>query len=155
MRYSAAMSDTTGWNMELSQAFQILEIPAGSTYDEAKAAYRLLVKVWHPDIRTVADNEQAGDQIASFLQTKACEPAVRLHCSLSGGRKTMTHYMGIAFQLFARPWDNLYHVMVAPEFEKVDKFFYPPKQAQTLTISNQDGSISSISTANADVSLIQ
>jgi curved DNA-binding protein CbpA len=46
------MSDTTGWNMELSQAFQILEIPAGSTYAEAKAAYLLLVKVWHPDKHT-------------------------------------------------------------------------------------------------------
>lgn len=106
------------------------------------------------DIRTVADNEQAGDQIGSFLQAKACEPSVRLHCSLSGGRKTMTHYMGIAFQLFARPWDNLYHVMVAPEFERVDQFFYPPKQTQTLTVANRDGKAVTINTADADVSLI-
>lgn len=35
--------------MELSQAFQILELPAGATYDEAKATYRLMIKVWHPD----------------------------------------------------------------------------------------------------------
>ena len=106
------------------------------------------------DIRTVADNEQAGDQIAAFLRTKAAEPLVRLHCSLSGGRKTMTHYMGIAFQLFARQWDRLYHVMVAPEFEKVEQFFYPPKQPQQLNVKNRTGEVI-INTADANVSLVQ
>lgn len=106
------------------------------------------------DIRTVADNEQAGDQIAAFLRTKAAEPSVRLHCSLSGGRKTMTHYMGIAFQLFARQWDRLYHVMVAPEFEKVEQFFYPPKQPQQLNVKNRTGEVI-INTADANVSLVQ
>jgi len=105
------------------------------------------------DIRTVADNEQAGDQIAAFLRAKASEPSVRLHCSLSGGRKTMTHYMGIAFQLFARQWDRLYHVMVAPEFEKVEQFFYPPKQPQQLSVRNSKGEIT-INTADANVSLV-
>lgn len=106
------------------------------------------------DIRTLADNEQAGDQIAAFLKEKAAEPSVRLHCSLSGGRKTMTHYMGIAFQLFARQWDRLYHVMVAPEFEKVEQFFYPPKQPQQLTLKNSTGE-TTLNTADADVSLVQ
>lgn len=105
------------------------------------------------DIRTVADNEQAGDQIAAFLRAKASEPSARLHCSLSGGRKTMTHYMGIAFQLFARQWDRLYHVMVAPEFEKVEQFFYPPKQPQQLSVRNSKGEIT-INTADANVSLV-
>jgi len=106
------------------------------------------------DIRTSADNEQAGDQIAAFLRAKAAEPSVRLHCSLSGGRKTMTHYMGIAFQLFARQWDRLYHVMVAPEFEKVEQFFYPPKQPQQLTVKSRAGE-AIINTADANVSLVQ
>lgn len=106
------------------------------------------------DIRTVADNEQAGDQIAAFLRRKAAEPSVRLHCSLSGGRKTMTHYMGIAFQLFARQWDRLYHVMVAPEFEKVEQFFYPPKQPQQLNVKSRTGEVI-INTADANVSLVQ
>jgi hypothetical protein len=30
-------------------ALQILELPAGATQEEIKAAYHLLVKVWHPD----------------------------------------------------------------------------------------------------------
>ena len=106
------------------------------------------------DIRTVADNEQAGDQIAAFLRDKASEPSVRLHCSLSGGRKTMTHYMGIAFQLFARQWDRLYHVMVAPEFEKVEQFFYPPRQPLQLIVKNSTGE-TILNTADADVSLVR
>jgi len=106
------------------------------------------------DIRTVADNEQAGDQIAAFLRDKASKPYFRLHCSLSGGRKTMTHYMGIAFQLFARQWDRLYHVMVAPEFEKVEQFFYPPRQPQQLIVKNGTGE-TILNTADADVLLVQ
>lgn len=106
------------------------------------------------DIRTVSDNEQAGDQIAAFLRDKASEPSVRLHCSLSGGRKTMTHYLGIAFQLFARQWDRLYHVMVAPEFEKVEQFFYPPRQPQQLTVKSRTGEVI-INTGDANVSLVQ
>jgi len=38
--------------MQLSQVLQTLELPHdGSeiTYDEAKAQYRLLIQVWHPD----------------------------------------------------------------------------------------------------------
>lgn len=106
------------------------------------------------DIRSVTDNEQAGDQIAAFLRDKASLPDARLHCSLSGGRKTMTYYMGIAFQLFARQWDRLYHVMVAPEFEKVEQFFYPPKQPRVLTVRSSRGEIT-LNTADADVSLVQ
>lgn len=106
------------------------------------------------DIRTTDDNEHAGDQITAFLRDQACDPQVRLHCSLSGGRKTMTYYMGIAFQLFARQWDRLYHIMVAPEFEKVEQFFYPPKQPQQLTVRNGNNE-TTFSTADANVSLVQ
>lgn len=34
---------------ELRYYFQILEIPVDASYEEAKAAYRDLVDVWHPD----------------------------------------------------------------------------------------------------------
>jgi hypothetical protein len=66
----------------------------------------------------------------------------------------MTHYMGTAFQLFARQWDRLYHVMVAPEFEKVEQFFYPPKQPLQLSVKNRAGE-AIINTADANVSLVQ
>jgi len=46
------------------------------------------------DIRTVKENEATGDRISSFIRTKTSEPGTRLHCSLAGGRKTMSFLSG-------------------------------------------------------------
>ena len=59
------------------------------------------------DIRDRQDNESLGDFIATFIKEKAGDERSRLHCSLAGGRKTMSFYMGSALQLFGRPWDKL------------------------------------------------
>src|SRR4030042_4391817 len=69
------------------------------------------------DIKEAQDNKSLGDFITNFIKTKASDDKTRLHCSLAGGRKTMSFYMGSALQLFGRPWDKLYHVLVTPEFE--------------------------------------
>ena len=68
------------------------------------------------DIKDSNQNEIMGDLITGFIQEKAGDPSARLHCSIAGGRKTMSFYMGAALQLFGRPWDKLYHVLVSPEF---------------------------------------
>lgn len=80
------------------------------------------------DIRDESENEAMGDLITSFIRDKTSDPAARLHCSIAGGRKTMSFYLGAAMQLFARPWDRLYHVLVTPEFESNPAFFYKPKR---------------------------
>lgn len=36
-------------NMSLEECYRILELPNGATLVEAQAAYRKLVRVWHPD----------------------------------------------------------------------------------------------------------
>lgn len=107
------------------------------------------------DIRNAHDSEHAGDQIADLIRRKACEPGVRLHCCLAGGRKTLTYYLGTAFQLFARQWDKLYHVMVSPDFEKQEQFFYKPSTPRTLTSKMRDGTKRSLNTADAEVTLIE
>lgn len=84
------------------------------------------------DIRTEAENEVMGDLITSLIREKAKDQTVRLHCSIAGGRKTMSFYLGAAMQLFARPWDRLYHVLVSPEFESNPQFFYKPKEDSTI-----------------------
>ncbi len=35
--------------MKIDRCFETLEISTNATYDEAKASYKLLVQVWHPD----------------------------------------------------------------------------------------------------------
>jgi len=84
------------------------------------------------DIREGEDNESLGDFITNFIRDKANDYRTRLHCSLAGGRKTMSFYMGAAMQLFGRPWDKLYHVLVTPEFESNPDFYYKPKKNRIL-----------------------
>lgn len=51
-------------------------------------------------------------------------------------------FLGIAFQLFARPHDRLSHVLVSPpELEGLREFFYPPTAARTYR--TRDGQIHS------------
>ena len=45
--------------MNINRNFEILEIPSDATYEEAKAAYRLLVQVWHPDKYSHSDKLHA------------------------------------------------------------------------------------------------
>jgi CRISPR-associated protein Csx14 len=91
------------------------------------------------DIREVSHNEAVGDLIADFIRKKAGDPASRLHCSLAGGRKTMSFYLGSALQLFGRPWDRLYHVLVTPEFESHPEFYFKPKENRVLVVRDSRG----------------
>ena len=52
--------------MTQKQCFEILEISPDATYEEAKAAYRLLAQVWHPDKH--AHNEKIHTKATSKLK---------------------------------------------------------------------------------------
>ena len=111
----------------------------------------------HPldDIRGAEQNEAVGDLIADFVRKKAGDPASRLHCSLAGGRKTMSFYLGSALQLFGRPWDKLYHVLVIPEFESHPDFFYKPQKNRVLPVRDPGGKIlKRLNTKEAEISLV-
>jgi len=56
----------------------------------------------------------------------------QLHVSIAGGRKTMGFYLGYAFSLFARPQDELSHVLVSAPFESHPEFFLPPATPRRL-----------------------
>lgn len=107
------------------------------------------------DIRDEAENEAMGNLITSFIKEKAKDPSDRLHCSLAGGRKTMSFYIGSALQLFGRPWDKLYHVLVTPEFESNPEFFYKPKKDKTIKYTLRDGTIKQLNTKDAEIHLAE
>jgi CRISPR-associated protein Csx14 len=113
------------------------------------------------DIRDKQDNESLGDFIATFIKEKAGDERSRLHCSLAGGRKTMSFYMGSALQLFGRPWDKLYHVLVSPEFESNPDFYYKPKKDKILNPFNSplakggDGGLKELHTKDAEIFLAE
>lgn len=107
------------------------------------------------DIRTRADNETIGDLITSFIREKAKDMSCRLHCSLAGGRKTMSFYLGSALQLFGRPWDKLYHVLVTPEFENNPHFYYKPKKNKIIVVRDRDGKEKRLNTKEAQIFLAE
>jgi CRISPR-associated protein Csx14 len=107
------------------------------------------------DIRSKEENEAMGDAITSFIREKAKDMNVRLHCSLAGGRKTMSFYMGSALQFFGRPWDKLYHVLVSPEFESNPEFFYKPKKNKVIDCRMPDGTVKRLNTKDAEIQLAE
>ncbi len=108
------------------------------------------------DIRQQEQNEALGDFITEFIREKAQDKGARLHCSLAGGRKTMSFYLGTALQLFGRRWDKLYHVLVSPEFESHPEFFYKPRQDRILEVKDHQGkTIKKLHTQDAQISLAE
>ena len=77
------------------------------------------------DVRTPEDNALIGESIFAVVRNKTSDPDTRIHCSLAGGRKTMSFYLGSAMQFFGRPQDRLYHVLVPEKYESRPDFFYP------------------------------
>lgn len=107
------------------------------------------------DIRSEKENTAMGDLITSFIRQQAEDLTARLHCSLAGGRKTMSFYIGSALQLFGRQWDRLYHVLVTPEFESNPKFFFKPAKNTVIEHRMPEGSIKKLNTKDAEISLVE
>lgn len=82
------------------------------------------------DIRTPEDNEAVADQITEFIREKTSNENSILHCSIAGGRKTMSVYLACALMLFGRPRDTLSHVLADERSERDKMFFYPPKSSR-------------------------
>ena len=139
----------------LAQLFAEYDIPPIPLTDASFLVIKDRNGIPLEDIRTVEANEAAGDQIAQFLRSKSAEPHCRLHCILSGGRKSMSYYMGVSYQLFARQWDKLYHVMVSDEFELNPDFFYKPKTNRKIEAHFRNGDVKQLNTDDAEISLIE
>jgi CRISPR-associated protein Csx14 len=104
------------------------------------------------DIRTTADNKIMADFIASFVKEKTAGHAStsRLHAFLSGGRKTMSFYMGLAMELYSRPWDKTYHILVSSEFESKKDFYYKPRKNRQIKLNDKI-----LNTDDAEIMLIE
>jgi CRISPR-associated protein (TIGR02584 family) len=102
-----------------------------------------------PDIRTPAENACAADAITALIAKLTRDPQAALHVSIAGGRKTMGFYLGYAFSLFARPQDELSHVLVSAPFENHPDFFFPPAAPRRLV--TRDGK--HLDTADAAITL--
>ena len=108
------------------------------------------------DIRDNRENEITGDIITEFIRGLCEREDTAVHCSIAGGRKTMSFYLGSALQLFGRPQDRLYHVLVSPEcFENNPEFYYPPKKPVKVRCRMPGGRERPISTSRAEIHLAE
>lgn len=73
----------------------------------------------------------------TFRFTK--DSSTTIFFSVAGGRKTMTSYLTLAAQLYGRPQDRVYHVLVSPEFESNRGFYYPPKKSVPIELRDKNG----------------
>lgn len=130
---------------------------------------------WQIDLQEIKFNseqilaaEDLSREANTALDTERCEPLISLilkvlrkltsdpdtvlHCSLAGGRKTMSVYFAYSLQFFGRQQDKLYHVLAQPqEFQNHPEFYYIPPQHRELEIGN--GKM--ISTDQASIELIE
>lgn len=107
------------------------------------------------DIRSEKENELMGNLITSLIRDKTQDALSRLHCSIAGGRKTMSFYLGAALQLFGRPQDRLYHVLVSSEFESNPSFFYKPEKNKVIEGRGTDGTPVKLNTKDAAIELAE
>ena len=107
-----------------------------------------------PDIVTADDNERLLHKCLdlSFHFTESSDTTV--YFSVAGGRKTMSSCLTLAAQLYGRPQDRLYHVLVSPEFESNRDFFYPPAQSRKIELKDEQRQPVFKETKYAQVNLI-
>ncbi len=113
------------------------------------------------DIRSVTDNENAANFIVNFIREQTSRNNIQILASIAGGRKTMGVYLAFAMQLFGRPFDQLFHVLVQPEIiENSPSFFYPPPNKKFIIIQNarqqkQKVNLSEIKIENTEIPFLR
>ena len=107
-----------------------------------------------PDVVGESDNEQLLKKCLELTFHFTRDPETAVFFSVAGGRKTMSSCLTLAAQMYGRPQDRLYHVLVSPEFESSRDFFYPPKESRTVELSDNQGQPFFKETSYARVNLI-
>jgi len=107
-----------------------------------------------PDIINESHNEQLLKKCMELTFHFTKDPETAVFFSVAGGRKTMSSCLTLAAQMYGRPQDRLYHVLVSPEFENNRDFFYPPKKSQTIELRDNQGQPFFKETKFAQVNLI-
>ncbi len=87
--------------------------------------------------RTEPDLPAFPDLLIQLLKQRTQDFDSRIHLSLAGGRKTMSALATLLFSLWARPQDELSHVLASEEFLRSGKFFpHTNAEAQQVVLVN-------------------
>ncbi|MGC8735488.1 MAG: CRISPR-associated ring nuclease Csm6, partial [Dissulfurimicrobium sp.] len=106
------------------------------------------------DIITPKDNKILLQTCIDLAYQLTSDPDSAVFFLVAGGRKTMTSCLTLAAQIYGRPQDRIYHVLVTPEFEQCRDFWYPPKISKNIAVRNNNGIEYVINTKYAKIELI-
>lgn len=106
------------------------------------------------DIEGEEENEMLLKKCLELAFALTRDPDTAVFFSIAGGRKTMSASLTLAAQMYGRPQDRLYHVLVSPEFESNRDFYYPPRKSVAIEITDKKGQRSLKETRYAKVTLV-
>ncbi|PIV02684.1 MAG: TIGR02584 family CRISPR-associated protein [Syntrophobacterales bacterium CG_4_8_14_3_um_filter_58_8] len=86
------------------------------------------------DIESEEENEWLLRRCLELTFRFTADPDTAVFFSIAGGRKTMSACLMLAAELYGRPQDRVYHVLVSPEFESSRDFFYPPQESVAVEL---------------------
>ncbi|HAE86420.1 TPA: TIGR02584 family CRISPR-associated protein [Candidatus Marinimicrobia bacterium] len=77
------------------------------------------------DLRTTENNINSLAQLFDVVMHWTSDPNTRVTAQLSGGRKTMSAFIALAFQLYAREHDEMFHILVPDDKMYQKDWFFP------------------------------
>lgn len=104
------------------------------------------------DIRTADDNAAIADYMLELACDLTADQQSAVHASISGGRKTMSYYLGNIMSLVGRPQDRLSHVLATEPFEFNPDFFHPGQTPETIEVRTRNG-MAHRNTGEAEITL--
>ena len=90
-----------------------------------------------PDITDEKDNERLLKKCLEISFHLTRNPDNAVFFSIAGGRKTMSACLSLAAQMYGRPQDRMFHVLVSPEFESNRDFYFPPKKSCEIVLFDE------------------
>jgi len=105
------------------------------------------------DIVSESDNERLLELCLRWTFRFTRDPDTTVFFSVAGGRKTMSSCLALAVQMYGRPQDRVYHVLVSPEFESNPNFFFPPREEEMIELRDEQGRPMYKSTRYAEIHL--
>ncbi len=106
------------------------------------------------DISNADENEKLLAKCLELVFEFTSDMNTSVFFSIAGGRKTMSSCLTLAAQLYGRPQDRLYHVLISPEFENNRDFFYPPVTSRKIELFDHKGQPYYKETKFAEITLV-
>ncbi len=106
------------------------------------------------DISNAHENERLLAKCLNLAFEFTSDQNTSVFFSVAGGRKTMSSCLTLAAQLYGRPQDRLYHVLISSEFENNRDFFYPPASSRKIELFDSKGQPYYKETRFAEITLV-